>query len=85
VLRKLEFLPKLIVLRLGEVSPPSPWINELPVFDVMFCEPVDHLGLEGKILLRELSRPNLTPVITTGDPHTSLSVGAYRRRVLDLK
>ena len=76
VLRELEYLPELIVLRLGEVNPPSPWINELPVFDVMPCEPVDHLGLEVTVLLRELSRPNLPAIITTGDPHTSLSVSA---------
>jgi hypothetical protein len=75
VLRKLEFLPKLIVLRLGEVHPPSPWINELPVFDVMPFEPLEHLGFEEAVVLRELSRPNLPTVITTGDPHTSLSVG----------
>ena len=42
----------------------------------MLYEPVDQLGLEVTVLLRELSRPNFSTVITTGDPHTSLSVGA---------
>ena len=84
VLRELEFLPKLIVLRLGEVHPPSPWINELPVFDTMPYEPVDDSGPEGTLLLRELSRPNLPAIITTGEPQTSLSVSASLRRVFDL-
>ena len=42
----------------------------------MLYEPVDHLSLEGSVLIRELPRPNLPTVVTTGDPHTSLSVGA---------
>ena len=85
MLRELESLLELGVLSLGQVNPPSPWINVFPVVSPFVCDdPVNHLALKGTLFVRKLSRPTLVTVITTGDPHTSLSVHAQWRGVFDL-
>ena len=77
VLWELESLLELGVLGLGEVNPPSPWINVFPVISPFVSDdPVNHLALKGTVLVQKLSRPNLLTVITTGDPYTSLSIRA---------
>jgi hypothetical protein len=77
VLRQLESLLELGVLSVGEVNPPSPWINVFPVVSpFVFDDPANYLALKGTVFVRKLSRPNLLAVITTGDPHASLSVRA---------
>jgi hypothetical protein len=85
VLRQLESLLELGVLSVGEVNPPSPWINVFPVVSpFVFDDPVNHLALKGTVFVRKLSRPNLLTVMATGDPYTSLSVRAQWRGVFDL-
>jgi hypothetical protein len=85
LLRELESLLERGVLSLGQVNPPSPWIDVVPVVPAfVFDDPVNHLALNWTVFVQKLSRPNLLTIITTGDPDTSLSVRAQWRSVFDL-
>ncbi len=80
LLRELESLLERGVLSLGQVNPPSPWIDVVPVVPAfVFDDPVNHLALNWTVFVQKLSRPNLLPVISTGGPDTSLSVRAQWR------